>query len=284
MNRRALFTPAAFKFNLEKSSGYFLSVALFGLGLGSTATYALDGTTSPSDSAPAIGRVPPQAGMLYSGYLREWLRARQLGDIKTARKFLEDAARDGDVGAAWELGRMYADGDGVRQNRQLAFEYFSGIADSHADEPTGTVQARFVADAFVRLGSYYLAGVPSSHIKANAARGPDMFNHAASYFGDPVAQYRLGRMYLHGQGVAKDAKQGVRWLSLAANKGQYQAQAVLGGLLFKGQSVPRDGAHGLMWLMLARDAATPEETWITDQYTPPGSRRPRTSGHVRWNL
>jgi uncharacterized protein len=172
MNRRALFTPAAFKFNLEKSSGYFLSVALFGLGLGSTAAYALDGTTSPSDSAPAIGRVPPQAGMLYSGYLREWLRARQLGDIKTARKFLEDAARGGDVGAAWELGRMYADGDGVRQNHQLAFEYFSGIADSHADEPTGTVQARFVADAFVRLGSYYLAGVPSSHIKPNAGPRP----------------------------------------------------------------------------------------------------------------
>jgi uncharacterized protein len=55
-------------------------------------------------------------------------------------------------------------------------------------------------------------------------------------------------------------------LWLAADKGQYQAQAVLGALLFKGQSVPRDGARGLMWLTLARDAATPGETWITDQY------------------
>jgi hypothetical protein len=67
-------------------------------------------------------------------------------------------------------------------------------------------------------------------------------------------------------GVRKDTKQGIRWLSLAAYKGQYQAQAFLGALLFKGQSVYRDGARGLMWLMLARDAATPGETWITDQY------------------
>jgi uncharacterized protein len=94
-----------------------------------------------------------------------------------------------------------------------------------------------------------------------------MFNYAASYYGDRDAQYHLGRMDLDGHGVRKDAKQGIRWLSLAANKRQYQAQAVFGALLFKGEYVLRDAARGLMWLMLARDAATPEETWITEQFT-----------------
>jgi uncharacterized protein len=266
MNRRALFTSsAALKLDFVKSSR-FLLVALFGFALGLTTAYALDGTKSPANIAPAIG--PPQSpwGMVYSGYLRGWLRARQLGDMDAARKFLETAARDGDVGAAWELGRMYADGDGVKQNHQLAFEYFGGIADSHAEEATGTAQARFVANAFVRLGIYYLTGIANSKIKPDAVRSRDMFNYAASYFGDPEAQYHLGRMYLDGQGVGKDTKQAIRWLWLAADKGQYQAQAVLGALLFKGQSVPRDGARGLMWLMLAREAATPGETWIRDQY------------------
>jgi uncharacterized protein len=266
MNRRAIFTSAALKLNLAKSSGYFLSVAVFGFGLGLTAAYAFDGTRSPANIAPAIGPPPSQWGMLYSGRLRDWLRARQLGDMDAARKFLESAARDGDVGAAWELGRMYADGDGVKQNHQLAFEYFGGIADSHPEEPTGTAQARFVANAFVRLGIYYLSGIPNSNIRPDAARGRDMLSYAASYFGDPEAQYHLGRMYLDGQGVGKDTKQAIRWLWLAADKGQYQAQAVLGAVLFKGQSVPRDGARGLMWLKLAHDAATPGETWITDQY------------------
>jgi uncharacterized protein len=99
----------------------------------------------------------------------------------------------------------------------------------------------------VRLGIYYLSGIPNSNIRPDAARGRDMLSYAASYFGDPEAQYHLGRMYLDGQGVGKDTKQAIRWLWLAADKGQYQAQAILGALLFKGQSVPRDGARGLMW-------------------------------------
>jgi hypothetical protein len=73
-------------------------------------------------------------------------------------------------------------------------------------------------------------------------------------------------MYADGDGVAKDAKQGARWLSLAASKGQYQAQAVLGAMLFKGESVPRDGARGLMYLILARDSALLKETWIAELY------------------
>jgi hypothetical protein len=278
MNRRAIFTSAALKLNLAKSSGYFLSVALFGLGFWSTAAYALD-TKSPANSTPAVGGVqlrgsgPKSVEEALRAFgngsvnLRASFVARQLGDIDAARKFLEHAARDGDVGAAWELGRMYADGDGVKQNHQLAFEYFGGIADSRADEPTGTVQARFVASAFVRLGGYYLTGIPNSNIKPDPVRAHHIFNYAASYYGDRDAQYRPGRMYLDGQGIGKDTKQGIRWLSLAADKRQYQAQAVFGALLFKGEYVPRDSARGLMYLILARDAATVEETWITDVYT-----------------
>jgi hypothetical protein len=187
--------------------------------------------------------------------------------MEAALKSLEEAARNGEVMALWKLGRMYADGDFVKQNDLRAFEYFRTLADSHADEAPCTKPAVFVASAFVALGGYYLAGIPDLNIKPNAVRAHEMFNYAASYFGDPEAQYRLGRMYLDGQGIARDAKQAVRWLSLAAGKGQYQAQAVFGALLFKGESVPRDAARGLMWLMLARDAAAVKESWITDLYT-----------------
>jgi uncharacterized protein len=58
----------------------------------------------------------------------------------------------------------------------------------------------------------------------------------------------------------------VRWLSLAANKGQHPAQAMLGEMLFNGEYVPRQAARGLMWLALARDGASPGETWIADLY------------------
>ena len=51
----------------------------------------------------------------------------------------------------------------------------------------------------------------------------------------PDAQYNLARLYLDGVGTPRDPRQAVRWLSLAANKGQYRAQAMLGNMLFKGE-------------------------------------------------
>jgi uncharacterized protein len=254
-----------------------LSVAVFGLGLGLATAHALDGTRSPANIAPpvGVGVAPETAPGLGVGIERatpfqafkKGAQALQAGDIKAGLEALNYAARNGDVMAAWKLGHMYADGvDGVKQNDLLAFEYFRSLANSHADEVTCTTEARFVANAFVAVGSYYLAGIPNSNIKPDAVRAHEVLNYAASYFGDSDAQYKLGRMLLDGQGTAKDPKMAVRWLSLAAGKGQYQAQAVFGAMLFKGQHVPRDGARGLMWLILARDAATPKETWITDLY------------------
>jgi TPR repeat protein len=97
-------------------------------------------------------------------------------------------------------------------------------------------------------------------------RAQEMFSYAASYFGDPDAQYYLARLYLDGKGAPRDARQAARWLSLAANKGQHQAQALLGRMLVRGETVPRQVARGLMWLTLARDSAATEEVWISDLY------------------
>ena len=44
-------------------------------------------------------------------------------------------------------------------------------------------------------------------------------------------------------------------------------QALLGSMLFKGEEVSRQAALGLFWLIVAKDAAKPDETWITDMYT-----------------
>jgi uncharacterized protein len=253
---------------------HILPAALFGLGLslGLTSAHALDGTRSP-DAIPGIlgpGILGPGAGASISvepGDLKAWWHAIKAGDVEGAVKSLEEAAHNGDVRAAWKLGRMYADGDRVQQNAERAFEYFRAIVENyHGEELAGTPQARFVANAFVSLGLYYLTGIPESGVKSDLAQAHQKFFFAASYFGDPDAQYRLGRMYLDGQGVAKDPKQAGRWLYSAATKGQYEAQAVFGGMLFKGQLLARDGAKGLMWLRLAVDAATPKETWIKDQF------------------
>jgi uncharacterized protein len=135
---------------------------------------------------------------------------------------------------------MYADGDGVKQSDLRAFEYFGTLADSHADEVPGSKPAMFVAKAFVEIGRYYLTGI-ANYINPDAVRACQVFSDAASYFGNPDAQYHLGRMYLYGQGVGKDTKQGIRWLSAAAGKGHSQAKAVLDAVLLRSPLQYRPG-------------------------------------------
>jgi TPR repeat protein len=163
----------------------------------------------------------------------------------------------------WKLGRMYADGNGVKRDDLRAFNYFTQIAATHPDEPRGTEQAGIVANAFVALGHYYLTGIPNSKITADPARARDMFGYAATYFGDADAQYELGRLYLSG--ALGDPRQAARWFQLAATKGHCRAEVALGDMLFQGP-LPRQTARGLMWLRLARDCAGPDETSVKQLY------------------
>ena len=180
---------------------------------------------------------------------------------------LQYAAEDGHPVAQWKLGRMYAEGNGVVQNDLLAFDYFSRIANAHAEDSPSAPQAQIVANAFVALGRYYLSGIPNSKVKSDPERAREMFYYAASYFGNADAQYDLARLYLKGTNATpSEFTYGARWLGLAAQKGQHQAQAMLGQMLFNGDRIPPQRARGLMWLTLACENAGPDEAWIKDNY------------------
>lgn len=217
--------------------------------------YALDGTRSPSEVKPPL---TAREAFLNGA---QSLRA---GEKEKGLSSLQYAAEHGHALAQWKLGRMYAAGDGVPRNDRRAFDYFSRIADSHAEDSPLMPQARFVSNAFVQIGHYLLKGIPNTPIKADPDRAFEMYRYAATYFGDADAQYSLARLYLDGVGTHRDSRQALRWLSLSANKGQPRAQAVLGNVLFEGKLVPRQAARGLMWLTLARDNAEAGDPWIAE--------------------
>ncbi|HSI41027.1 MAG TPA: tetratricopeptide repeat protein [Xanthobacteraceae bacterium] len=229
---------------------------------------AFDGNTGPSAPPVVVAPMPGAVARPLDEAVRLGTRALRSGETEKGVDSLRYAAEQGHAGAQWKLGRMYADGEGVKRDQLKAFDYFSRIADMHADDNPSAPQARFVADAFVALGGYYLNGIPNSAVRRDVGRARDLFSYAASYFGDPDAQYQLARLYIDGNGVGRDPRFAARWLGLAAQKGQYQAQAVLGQLLFKGDDgIPRQTARGLMWLTLARDAAAGgDDKWIVDLY------------------
>src|SRR5215210_5709312 len=123
-------------------------------------TLVLDGTRAPSNSpAPT----PFEA-------FRSGARALRAGETIKGVTSLEYAAEQGHTAAQWKLGRMYAEGEGVPRNELRAFQYFSRIANGHADDSPEAPQSRYVANAFVALGHYYLGGIPNSPVKAHPAR------------------------------------------------------------------------------------------------------------------
>ena len=241
-----------------------LLVVGFGAGLsaGLGTAYALDPastTRSPAAAAAAAASRSP------TDIFRDGTRLFYEGDKKAAIEQLSRAADSGHPIAQWKLGRIYQTGDGVPPNDFKAFEYYNQVANSHADDAPGSPEAAFVASAFVALGSYYLNGIKDTAVKPNVDKARDIFTYAASYFGDPDAQYNLGRLYLESA-AERDPKQAARWLGLAAKKGHSGAQALLGQLLFVGDDdVPRSAVQGLMWLTVARQAAQGRgEEWIRE--------------------
>jgi hypothetical protein len=275
-----------------RTSNVIVSIGLLGLALGLSPAASFDGTRTPEGATvavpltgpdgnraagPDIGRATPLAAVPVAPLtqrpatpfeaFRSGTQALRAGKTEQAVNQLEYAAEQGMPAAQWKLGRMYADGDGVAKNTLRAFEYFSRLTKAHGDDVPGTAQARFVANAFVSLGQYYLEGIPNSAVKADPDRAREMYWYAASYFADPDAQYNLGRLYLDRNAGVRDPRQAAKWLRLAATKGQYQAQALLGAMLFKGDELSRQAALGLFWLTLAKDGARPDETWIADTYS-----------------
>ena len=230
----------------------------------------LSGPASAFDGAPvnqdaAIPVVSAQPGA--AGALRKTVPPSAAAVPDTSLSALQYAAEGGHPVAQWKLGRMYASGDGVAQDDVRAFEYFSRIANAHAEDSPSVPQAAIVANAFVALGRYYLSGIPNSKVKADPDRAREMFSYAASYFGNADAQYDLARLYLKSPDASRDDfRYGARWLGLAAQKGQHQAQALLGQMLFNGDRLPKQAARGLMWLTLARDGAGSDEAWIKESY------------------
>ena len=228
--------------------------------------FAFDGAPINQQDAALPVVTQPAAAALNAQALKK-TSAPATAVVAPSLNSLQYAAEGGHPVAQWKLGRMYADGDGVIQDDLRAFEYFSRIANQHAEDSPSAPQAAIVANAFVSLGRYYLNGIPNSKIKADTERAREMFSYAASYFGNADAQYDLARLYLKTPDASRDDfRYGARWLGLAAQKGQHQAQALLGQMLFNGDRLPRQAARGLMWLTLARDSAAPDEAWIKESY------------------
>ena len=227
------------------------------------AASALDSTKTSSS-----GKIAVQTFTSVQQALQAGVHDLLAGDPQSSVEALTYAADGGQPLAQWKLGRMYARGEGVPRDDAKAYNYFERLVESYDEDNADRPDIAAISNAFVSVGVYCLNGIPNSEIKADPERALEMFQYAATNFGDPDAQYNLARMYMDGAaGLARNNMRAARWLVLAADKGHHSAQALLGHLLFLGEGVPRQRARGLMWLTIAKNGAQGgKDEWIRELY------------------
>lgn len=219
------------------------------------ATVALGMAASTAHAFEAKEKVNPNASPF--ALFRLGFFAYKKGDKSEAVEAYKYAAEKGHPGAQWKLAHMYAEGDGVKEDDFHAYQIFEKIVRDGA-EP-GTQNESYVADALCALAGYIERGIPNSPVVADPTVARELYLQAAANFGDPDAQYQLGRMLLKGEGGAANPVQAARWLSLAARKGHAGAEALLGNILFQAGKTVR----GLAMLTVALDHADgKEQDWI----------------------
>lgn len=132
-------------------------------------------------------------------------------DDSKAAGWFQRAANQGSSSAQYNLGRMYADGEGVRRDYHQAARWFSEAAGQ------GNQRAQLQLARLYELG----AGV------ARDPREALSLWRALAESGWPAAQFELAKMYRKGERVGKDLVHSYKWASLAAKNPQYLAAKVL---------------------------------------------------------
>ncbi|HVO82093.1 MAG TPA: tetratricopeptide repeat protein [Terriglobales bacterium] len=169
---------------------------------------------------------------------------------------LKTKAEAGDALAQLALARAYADGNGVRQNDDLAAAWCRKAAD----------QGNAAAEN--ELGIMYREGRGVEKSKEEAVK----WYRKAARQGNASAMFNLGTAYYNGDGVAINDAAAYAWFLLAREAGSRNAAEavsraeselkpwvisegfkIIATIYFKGEELPRDVAQSALWMRKAAE-------------------------------
>jgi TPR repeat protein len=169
---------------------------------------------------------------------------------------LQAKAQAGDPNAQLNLGRAYEDGDGVRQNDQLAVKWYWAAAE------------RGNAIAQNNLGLMIRSGRGVEQDKQEAVR----WYRKAAKQKNPSAMFNLGTAYYNGDGIGIDDTSAFAWFLLAQALGNKPAgEAVnrmneearnrqtgafekIGDMYEKGDDLPQSASDAALWYRKAANS------------------------------
>jgi TPR repeat protein len=150
-------------------------------------------------------------------------------------KATQAKAEKGDPDAQYQLGTMYAGGQGATNDFVAAAKWFRLAADQG------------LAIAQNNLGGLYFSG---RGVPQDFEESAKWYQKAASQ-GFIPAQMFLGWMYSTGKGIEENQKEGLKWYQMAAEQGNKDAQYNVGLILLNSETSKPDYVESYKWLNLA---------------------------------
>ncbi len=177
-----------------------------------------------------------------------------LQDDSQAIKWFSLSAEQGHTKAQYNLALFYANGWGMPQDYREAAKWYELAANQ------GNKKAQIALNAIQALG-YNTPHDDSTRLdgfnKGRMAYNKHDYETALREWqplaerGNAEAQSSLGTIYYNGEGVKQDYNQALKWYSLAAHQGHPEAQYILAGMYTLGQGIQKNFIIAYMWLNLA---------------------------------
>lgn len=188
-------------------------------------------------------------------------------EYRQAIDAFEQAGKQGNSKALYNLGVMHLNGIGMMEDKTVALDYFQKAArygSAEAQFQAGYMFANGIntekdidkAVEYYEMASENGLSMAMNNLAQIYTDSPEpLRNHAealkllreASASGDASALNNLANMYRHGLGTAKDLDKAAELYQEAANKGNAAAQNSLGNMYQHGYGVGKDYLEAFLW-------------------------------------
>ncbi len=168
--------------------------------------------------------------------LQEAKSAIEAKNYKKAYEIYQSLAQEGDAKAQYNLGLMYASGDGVKYDLAQAANWYKKSADLGYKEAQYALAVMIFNKEIETLDytqaiKWYQAAATQGHLKS---------------------QENLGILFYRGDAIEQDINSSIYWFQLAANQNSSEAQQYL-AYIYSNGAVPEDLVKAGMWMTLSAE-------------------------------
>ena len=208
----------------------------------------------PDDKEPAQREPAGQQVVIATPFsateaLAKGAAENRAGNYAEAMRWFRTAADQGSASAQNNIGILYNNGQGVKQDYAEAMRWYQKAAEQ------GNVGAQ------VGIGILYDNG---RGVKQDYAAAMRWYQKAAVQE-NAKAQILIGILYANGQGVKKDYAEAMRWYQKAAVQEDAFAQVMIGILYANGKGVRKDSAEAIRWYQKAAEQGNVDARSLIDQ-------------------